>query len=397
MTPTLLTALPACVALAAGPSTPSPAQAYAQRALALLARAQADTGRLLAPAETAAERLAAAGRLWLAGSHPGFVAEGHYRAGGLIGAQRLKSPEELREGDVVLCGTLDPANEADLTLARAAGEAGACCVAFAPEAADSPLATEADACFTAAAPIPREGELPTASVGMMADLWAFTGELVAALTRRARVPAMFQSVGTPGGRERNEPLLGSMFHPGVTVPPIPPGELSATYLSRVTRRLREMADDEEPRFAEAGLLAAQALADGRTIYAVPFGHCLPHEMRLPGDPGYCEVLPGQPSAELLREKLREGDVVLYVGYYFLQPEVRDIAQERGAHVVSLVCGTPDSAAAEQGAAINIDTHWPFGDTSIDLPGYDVAILPPSGVIMASAYWMLMAELQAARR
>jgi uncharacterized phosphosugar-binding protein len=396
MTERIVATVLLCVAVGATAGAERPAQEYARRVLVMLDKAQEHAAALLPPAEAAAERLAAGGSLWLGGSHQGFIIEGYYRAGGMIGAKRLEKSSDLRSGDVLLLGSLDPAHPEDVALARSVRAAGAYVIAFTPRVQPSPLAAESEACLVADAPVPSEDTLPTASVGLAANLWAFTAELVAALTRRGKMPAMFQSVGVPRGRERNEPLLGHLFHPGVEVAPQPPGVLSIRYLERVRRRFAEMAADEGRKFAEAGRLAAQARAAGHKVYAIPFGHILPYELVLPGSPKCCEVLPGQPTAEQLREKLHEGDVVLYVGYYVLQPEVRDDAKERGAQVISYVCGKPDSPADQQGAAVNIDTHWTFGDTSLNLPGYDVGILPPSGVIMASAWWMLMAEMKAGR-
>ena len=50
-----------------------------------------------------------------------------------------------------------------------------------------------------------------------------------------------------------------------------------------------------------------------------------------------------------------------------------------------------------GADINISGCWPYGDALVQVPGYDVSILPPSGVIQSAAYWMLVAEILAAAR
>ena len=47
-----------------------------------------------------------------------------------------------------------------------------------------------------------------------------------------------------------------------------------------------------------------------------------------------------------------------------------------------------------GADLNLSGCWPFGDALVDVPGYDISILPPSGVVQAAAYWMLVAETAA---
>ena len=41
--------------------------------------------------------------------------------------------------------------------------------------------------------------------------------------------------------------------------------------------------------------------------------------------------------------------------------------------------------------ILIDCGWKHGDACIDLPGYDILIIPPSGVVQTAALWMLVGE------
>ena len=45
--------------------------------------------------------------------------------------------------------------------------------------------------------------------------------------------------------------------------------------------------------------------------------------------------------------------------------------------------------------VYIDQHWAFGDAVVEVPGYDVKILPTSGVISEAVLWMVCAEAFAA--
>jgi len=40
----------------------------------------------------------------------------------------------------------------------------------------------------------------------------------------------------------------------------------------------------------------------------------------------------------------------------------------------------------------VDPFWRFGDAVVTVPGYDVKMLPPSGVIQSMMYWMLSGEI-----
>ena len=40
--------------------------------------------------------------------------------------------------------------------------------------------------------------------------------------------------------------------------------------------------------------------------------------------------------------------------------------------------------------IHINAYWRYGDTSVHMPGYDVRVIPPSGVITTMMLWLLHA-------
>jgi hypothetical protein len=41
----------------------------------------------------------------------------------------------------------------------------------------------------------------------------------------------------------------------------------------------------------------------------------------------------------------------------------------------------------------IDTQWEYGDAAVCLPGYDLKILPASGVLQSAVFWTLVAKAQ----
>ena len=43
--------------------------------------------------------------------------------------------------------------------------------------------------------------------------------------------------------------------------------------------------------------------------------------------------------------------------------------------------------------IYINPYWPINDNCVSVPGYDIPILPASGVIDAAIYWAIRAESQ----
>ncbi len=337
-----------------------------------------------AAADAFASRMAEGGTVWLAGDR-GFVLEGLNRAGGLMACKWLKKPEDLKAGDMVLYGVTGTPQPADRELLDAAGRAGVHWLAFIPNA---PLPGPRNILQVPAPPADNPQRLPTVSPVLAASLWTFTAELVSALTRRGKMPPMYQSVLVPGGRERNAEHLKLKWEPQAP-PPLPPLVLGRTYLARLTNCWRTLRATQLEKFAAAGKLAAEAIRAGHTAWYGSLGHLPPELPGQTGDPGVLKPLKMN-TPDKLADFVKPGDVILYVGYYEPYGPWVERAHELGAKIVTDVSGTPERRAEDMGAEININGCWPFGDALIEIPGYDTQVLPPSGVIQSAAYWLLVA-------
>ncbi len=371
------------------PDRPTPSAGYLARVFASLEGNVRSLPHLTAAAEQVASRMVAGGKLWLAGDK-GFILEGLVRAGGTTAAKRLAKPTDLASGDTVLLGSLTGAGASDVSLLAAAAEQGALAVFFAP--CNLPGShVFIDACT---APASDPAQVPTVSPALTASLWSFTGELVAALTRQGKMPPMYQSVLVAGGRERNQERAKLQWEP-LSIAPVRPGLLGRTYLARLANDLRELGATQLDEFAAAGRLAAAARRAGRTAWYGSLGHLPPELPGQVGDPGVLTPIPTGATPEKLPTVLKPGDVVLYVGYYEPYGPWVETVHQCGAKIVTVVSGTPERRAEDMGADISIRGCWAYGDALVEVPGYDVRILPPSGVIQSAAYWMLVAETAAA--
>jgi len=390
----LLTAL-LCAAMLGSTAVPAlcapgdAAGAYLDGLTSCLRAAQESLPHVSSVAEAVAARLVAGGKLWLAGSYEGFIIEAFYRAGGMMNATRLKSAEELRAGDVVLLGAIAAADPNDIELLQAAADRKALVVVLAPE---NPAGEHLYISTHVAGGAVVSG-VPMVSSALTMNLWAFTGELVCALTRLGKMPPMFQSVVVPGGRERNKDHLGLAWEP-TSVPPVPAGELGGQYLSRLLTCLQRMRETQMALFGQAGVLAKETVATGHTVWYVGVGHQPPYEVGQAGDPDLTRELSVNAEPGEATEKVKPGDCVWYVGYYEPFGPWVETVHQAGGKIVTVLSGTPERPASEMGADINIDGCWPYGDALVDVPGYDVRILPPSGAVQSAAYWMLVAEMAA---
>src|SRR5207237_3205858 len=134
-----------------------------------------------------------------------FAAEAIDRAGGLMGVRPLDLPKVFRK-DVVLYGARGALSNSDLSNIARCKQAGAFVVAFA--AADgSPRTPQGpdlliDSGSLAGLPT-GHGICPLDTVTNIINLWAFTGEYVAACTRFGKTPVLLESYGLQGARERD--------------------------------------------------------------------------------------------------------------------------------------------------------------------------------------------------
>lgn len=94
-------------------------------------------------------------------------------------------------------------------------------------------------------------------------------------------------------------------------------------------------------------------------------------------------------AEVVAERTLAGGA-LYIRDIYAPRERLDKIRAKGAR--SVWVGVPMGDDLDyQWLDVFIDPFWRFGDAVVEIPGYDVKIIPPSGVIQSMIYWMLSGE------
>ena len=353
-------------------------------------------------ADQVAGRLAADGRLLLASARPDFTSEGFVRSGGLMLAEEWRPQTRLAPDDTVILGWSGASPNQELELLRDLRASGALIVGLGPASwaeADSQLGTdlflESAIPLSEAVTAPFGGEdYPLISLQNLVVLWTFTGEIVAALTRVGRMPAMYQSVLVAGARDRNARFTGSRFHHTHQVPAIPPGQVGGDYLDAIGAILRALIEEEARAIERVGAACAQVLNDGRVIHAGMISHFPVHQHGAPGDPLYMRrlgALDGEsPSVAELERELQSGDLFFFLGYYRRPTQAYRAARRAGARIVEVITG--DGADDPPQPDHVIRPKWPFGDAVTRVPGYDVEILPSSGIVQAAIYWAVVASI-----
>ena len=383
----------------------SPAIQYVETILATLDHIEGNLSLITEAAEQAADRLLAGGNLYAAGDEDGFVEEAYSRSGGMM--MLLRSGQDWAENDVVLVGTLNLDPDGQREALRAMREAGALVILFGSE--ESPLKDEADLLIStglSTGTVPAvtvegwpEPICPVAPVGNIAALWTFEGELAAACTRRGQMPVMFLSIYMEGAQERFSRYASYAFHEDMAIAPVPPGQVGGDFLAEMRRCLGGMRDHQIPAFQRGGRRIANIIHSGYTGWVVARGHHLRHHpFGLPGNPG---ILNSSMAATKGTEQLAQlvtamgpKDALVYVGYY--QNPTEDLQHLRDARFPSvlIIGGQETDPIIPNPWETNIDPYWERGDACVEIPGYDIRILPPAGVIQTTALWMIIGEIAA---
>ena len=409
----LCLALVAQVAPAADPSRPRAAPhtsfsvSYLDALIGGFERILQDLPAISRAAEGAASRLLAGGGLFIASVRHDFVSEGMVRSGGLQLLREYGPAATVTEKDAVILGWSNTTPDQDLALARKLHESGAFVIGIGPkpprQGAD--LLANVSVFLESSPPLPRgvlerfKGEsYPVISQQNIVLLWVMTGEVVAALTRHGRMPVMFQSVLVTGARERNARFRGQLFHKEHSVPPIPAGQLGAGYLDRLGAILRALRNEEATAIDQVARACMDVRKAGHNVQAWLISHYPHYQPGAPGDPELIQPLTrfsGEvPPVDEVARVLKPGDLFLFIGYYRRPVEVYEAARRAGAKIVEVITGTTVPETMDPQPDYVIHPKWPYGDSLVPVPGYDVKILPSSGIVQAAIYWAVAGSMAA---
>lgn len=361
------------VNLASAEQSP-PQESYLLRVAETLELCRGDIGAMTAPADAAAGNLDAGGGLY-AGGDSAFVSEMCGRAGGLMLIRPLHDKLPAK-GDVVLY-----APGPELAAPEGVLASGALVVVVGDK-----MEAEGIVAFSAHA----EAYDISPRLAAAAQGWVFTAELVAALTRRGRMPVMFESIGMYGAYARMDKYLkqGVLYHEHHEVPPIDPGRLGGRYIDVVGAMLRRVEREETDRLSRAAAWAAGARADGHRLAMYSMGHLFPDEI---GKTPIGQVFESAPwnagflNEPTLGQEYAPGDVLIHIGYQHPPYRLLEGARTQGANVVYVSVLQHRDYVGDP-AVIWIDPMWSWCDACMPLEGYDIQILPASGIVNGAIAW-----------
>jgi uncharacterized phosphosugar-binding protein len=228
----------------------------------------------------------------------------------------------------------------------------------------------------------------TSPVANLAALWTWTGEFVAACTRRGKMPVLYQSFGVPGAKDRAEKLKGIRFEEQAPAP-IKPGFLGRAYMNAARSDLETFYNAERENLEKASRLAFETARQGHKVYAFLHGHAIVmDQLTYPSSAGiFTQLNPNNWFAQNPKFTLAPGDFVLCVGYAsrFHEGDFKgwdDSARKAGATLAwSFTDYQPAEVQAVRDAGeLWINQHWAYGDAAVEIPGYELKAFPTSGLI-----------------
>ena len=345
---------------------------HLERTARVVERVRADAGAMTSVAEQAAARLSDGGRLWAAGQ-PSQVSELCGRAGGLMLIKPLAAEPDPK--DVVL---YTPEAGTDVPAALRAAKALVVVFGAAVPGRDWPaFSNHAD----------ETGISPTLANAIPA--WMFTGELVAALTRLGKMPVIFETIGAYGGYARMAKYKSGEipFHDDCTVPPCAAGVLAGRYADAVTGMLRRIDKEERVQLDKAGTWVRAARENNKQLFMYSMGHLFPDEVgktdigRLFRSAGWnAGFRVAHPE-----DTYSDGDLAVHVCYQHPTDALLRRARPAGARVV-YVSLYADRDFTHDDGVIWIDPMWSWSDACVPLEGYDIPLLPASGIVNGAIAW-----------
>lgn len=231
----------------------------------------------------------------------------------------------------------------------------------------------------------------------MTAVWVWIGEFIGACTRLGKMPPCYQSYAVPGAPDRTTSIGNVKFHNYVPLP-CAQGLLGGQYLRELWVDFAGVLGCEMDDINTAASLALSARRAGHHVYTYAVSHSLNTLLPSPFDTGYFtqnNLAWGGIKAGMTPV---QGDYELCIGYDSLfrgagNGNFVENARTAGATLShSITSYNQAEVNSILPTELYIDQHWDYGDAVAYPPGYDIKILPSSGVIAEAMFWMVNAQM-----
>jgi hypothetical protein len=167
--------------------------------------------------------------------------------------------------------------------------------------------------------------------------------------------------------------------------PVQPGVAARAYLDSIGKVFHDIQAQELGKIVSVGKEIRRRPASRPALFMAN-SHMMHDEVL--GDSKWFEQYKG--DVQHLASALGSDGFLIYLGYYDGVPpdlwEAVRRAKARAAWIVVPLVG--QKLNFEQYGDVFINQQWEFGDAAVAMPGYDVRILPPSGVAQLFIYELM---------
>ena len=333
-------------------------------------------------AAEAAEKIMAGGKLYAAGPQPGFVSEIKWRAGGLMLMD--SDPKSLTGMDIVIAATTARDSAGLEELLDAADKAGATVILFANGFAPPAPLKRGKLRILPVEPFAADPRrVSVESMSNLVGAWGWTAEFIAACVERGKMPGIFQSFGMPGGRKRSEALRECAFHGTSSVTPGDAKDLGLRFFQAVSDSLKTALAQNRAGFGKAAEMIMACRKAGGAVRISGIGHMFPAELRQPQAPDWFTHVSSPTNGA-------DNDINVFLGYQVFPYELLNAAPGRRFVVTS--SDPPPAEFTARPGNIYLDQCWEIRDACLRLKGYDVPVIPISGIMTTAIYWQLVENL-----
>jgi hypothetical protein len=390
-------------ALEAAEVETTPGQRAMDAALAACDRATHELPRMATVGQIVAERHLAGGLIGFPFPQQSLSMELWGRSGGMIhvGFDRPFKKERSdaeKAMDVAIVGYDRPPGAHDLEEIGKLRARGCYIIGFGPR--DMPslkgIVAMCDAWFDATPGEVGGGRGVTESNTIGA--WAFTAEVIAALTRRGQMPTMWKSHAFEDAGEWNSRYFGKkQFHDDYRVAPIRATELGARYIENISDSIRQL-QKQSAKLVDAGRQVAKEVAAGRKVIVAWQGHMPPAYIGK-FDDSWAMAMEMHPFLQSQLDQYAKNTpdeaLVVALGYHGVDARSVAVWQRKKQRVIHMAGAPADPARVVRADLLqSIDLGFEFGDAYLSIDGYPIRILPPSGIMQLVAYDAIAAEANA---
>ncbi|HYF50427.1 MAG TPA: hypothetical protein VEJ63_13540 [Planctomycetota bacterium] len=354
-------------------------------------------------AEKIADKLIAGGNLYVSGD-PAFADEWNYRAGGLAGVTIWKPGTRMGPNDVMVLGITTPNERTSRVfqhgvITEGYGGFTQALTVYIGSLNWPQLVRMKEMALTERfksglhfidtnAPV-TEGwaNICTGQVATLAVSWALHVEIVSALTRKGKTPAVFGSIFAPGGSEYAKTIEGKNIIAEPKIEPVEAGKLGREYLEVCRKQIAAFRDKGgNERLRGAAQKIAECHKRGGLVFTLADGHFWPKGASIP--PSLSRVFFYGPGWQWENFKgMKPEDTLLYFGYIKYPKDAVDAALKAGSDAI--VFAVDEITAQERVTAVQLT--WENYDGVLTIPNLPYKPGPSSAVVQLPQWYSLVAE------